>query len=337
MTTRKELIEAAGARYRLSSMTARTSILDEFVAITGYHRKHPIRLLSKRPEPARKRNPTVRRYGPEVCDALGVLWEVSDHVRSKRLKVMIPTLLPALIRHGKLSDDPTLCEQLAAVSAATIDRLLAPLRQAASKGRRRAAGQSSAVRRAIPIRTFGDWDNPVPGNLEVDFVAHSGPQLAGSFIQTLVLTDVATGWTEYIPVLTRDSTLVIDAISKARELFPFPMLAVNFDNDSVFMNDRVVKWCREQGIAVTRARANRKNDQAWVEQEKWRHHQKAGRVRPIRGSGICSGADTAVPRGSAPHQRASAVVQAAQQDAHRRQSRQAIPSAPAACEPGSGT
>lgn len=119
----------------------------------------------------------------------------------------------------------------------------------------------------MPIRTFGDWDDPAAGYVEVDFVAHSGPYLSGSFIQTLVLTDIATGWTEGVPVLTRDGTLVIDAITRARELFPFPLRGVDFDNDSAFMNERVVKWCREQGLEVTRARAYRKNDQAWVEQK----------------------------------------------------------------------
>jgi hypothetical protein len=235
MSTRKELIDAVGARYRSSTKEERGAILDEFVAITGYHRKHAIRVLSKPAEAPKQRDPHVR-YGADVRDALGALWEVSDCVCSKRLKVMIPVLLPAMIRHGRINDDPTLHAQLASVSPATIDRLLAPLRLAASKGRRRAAGHSSAVRRAVPIRTFGDWGDPAPGYLEVDFVAHCGPLLAGTFVQTLVLTDVATGWTECLPVLTRDSTLVIDAIDRARELFPFPMRGVDFDNDSVFMN-----------------------------------------------------------------------------------------------------
>ena len=180
---------------------------------------------------------------------------------------MIPALLPALIQHGRLEVDAALHERLNAVSPATIDRLLEPIRLAAAKGRRRAAGQSSAIRRSVPIRTFGDWDDPVPGYVEVDFVAHCGPQLSGSFVQTLVLTDIATGWTECLPVLTRDGTLVIDAIAKARELFPFRLCGVDFDNDSAFMNERVVKWCRDQGLEVTRARAYRKNDQAWVEQK----------------------------------------------------------------------
>lgn len=175
MSTRKELVDAIGVRYRLGSRSERSSILDEFVAITGYHRKHCIRLLSHPPAPPKERPPSFR-YGPAVREALGALWEVADRVCSKRMKVMIPALLPAMVRHGRINDDPSLHAQLLAVSAATIDRLLASLRLAASKGRRRAAGQSSAVRRAVPIRTFGDWDDPAPGYLEVDFVAHCGPQ-----------------------------------------------------------------------------------------------------------------------------------------------------------------
>lgn len=266
MTTRRELIDAVGARYRATPAAERGAILDEFVAITGYHRKHAIRLLTRPVGEPRKRTPSVR-YGTEVREALRVLWEVSDRVCSKRLKAMIPAVLPALAKHDRLSDCAELRAQLLAISPATIDRLLAPVRLAAAKGRRRAAGHSSAIRRAVPVRTFGDWGDPVPGYVEVDFVAHSGPQLAGSFIQTLVLTDVATGWTECLPVLTRDGTWVIDAIERARELFPFPLRGVDFDNDRAFMNEKVVNWCRGQGLEVTRARAYRKNDQAWVEQK----------------------------------------------------------------------
>jgi hypothetical protein len=265
MATRKELIEVVNSRYREGSLKQRSAILDEFVAITGYHRKHAIRLLSKPAAEPQKRSPRAV-YGADVRQALGVLWEVSDRVCSKRLKAMIPALLPALIRHGKIESDAALQKQLTTVSAATIDRLLEPIRLAAAKGRRRAAGQSSAIRRAVPIRTFGDWDDPVPGYVEVDFVAHCGPHLSGSFVQTLVLTDIATGWTECIPVLTRDGTLVIDAIAMARELFPFRCAALT-STTTAFMNERVVTWCREQGLEVTRARAYRKNDQAWVEQK----------------------------------------------------------------------
>jgi hypothetical protein len=120
MATRKELIETVGARYRAGTVAERSAILDEFVAITGYHRKHAMRLLSRPvPEP-QKRRPSVR-YGPAVREALSMLREVSDRVCSKRLKAMIPVLLPALVRHGKLDEDAALHAQLAEVSPATID------------------------------------------------------------------------------------------------------------------------------------------------------------------------------------------------------------------------
>jgi len=195
------------------------------------------------------------------------LWEASDRLCSKRLKPLIPILLPALERHGRLDLDIELRDKLLTISAATMDRLLSEVRAVAWGGQRRRAGMSSAVRRSVPVRTFGDWNDPPPGYLEVDFVAHSGTSSSGSFVQTMVLTDIATGWTECVPVRTRESVLVIAAIKCARSLFPFPLLGVDFDNDSAFMNELVVSWCRSQGLEVTRYRNYRKNDQAWVEQK----------------------------------------------------------------------
>jgi hypothetical protein len=183
------------------------------------------------------------------------------------LKPIIPVLLPALERHGQLTIDAVICEQLLAVSAATIDRLLSDVRLVARGGRRRRAGFSSAVRRTVPVRTFGDWKDPPPGFVEVDFVAHSGTSAAGSFVQTMVLTDIATGWTECVPLVARSGALVIEGLAAAMTLFPFPLRGVDFDNDGLFMNEPVVTWCRQKGLEVTRSRAYRKNDQAWVEQK----------------------------------------------------------------------
>ena len=180
---------------------------------------------------------------------------------------MIPTLLPALERHGQIVVDDELRAALLAVSPATIDRLLSEIRIAAAQGRRRRAGFSSAVRRSVPVRTFADWGDPPPGFVEVDFVAHSGTNTAGAFVQTLVLTDIATGWTECVPVVMRAGALALEALQMALELFPFPLKGVDFDNDGAFINEPVVDWCRAQGLEVTRSRAYRKNDQAWVEQK----------------------------------------------------------------------
>jgi hypothetical protein len=268
MATKAELVAAIGGRYRASRRAERTKILDEFVAVTGYHRKHAIRLLRPRigdGAPVERR--IHRRYGTEVQQALIALWEASDRLCSKRLKPIIPVLLPALEGHGQLAIDETIRALLLTISPATIDRLLTELRVVARGGRRRRAGFSSAVRRTVPVRTFGDWNDPPPGFVEVDFVAHAGTSAAGSFVQTMVLTDIATGWTECLPLVARSGALVIEALAGAMALFPFPLRGVDFDNDGLFMNEPVVTWCREHGLEVTRSRAYRKNDQAWVEQK----------------------------------------------------------------------
>jgi hypothetical protein len=117
------------------------------------------------------------------------------------------------------------------MSAATIDRLLSGVRIAASGGRRRRAGFSSAVRRQIPVRTFNDWADPPPGFCEADLVAHGGTSVGGAFIQTLTMVDVATGWTECFPLLVRDGTLVVQAIERAQSLFPWLITGLDFDNE----------------------------------------------------------------------------------------------------------
>jgi Integrase core domain len=215
------------------------------------------------------------------------LWEASDRVCGKRLVAMIPTLVPALAQHGRLQLGEGEQAQLLAVSAATIDRVLGDVKVAAAGGRRRRAGFYSAIRREVPVRTFNDWKDPAPGFCEVDMVAHGGTSVAGSFIQTLTMVDVATGWTECLPLVNRDGSLVVEAIKRAQSLFPWLLRGVDFDNDSAFMNEVVVPWCREQKLEVTRSRAYKKNDQAFVEQK------NGAVVRRLMGYGRFDGAETA--------------------------------------------
>src|SRR5690606_38329604 len=153
------------------------------------------------------------------------------------------------------------------ISAASIDRVRATTRASASGGRSRRKSHSSAVRRSVPVRTYADWNDPVPGFFEADLVAQSGPSASGRFLQTLTLTDVATGWTACAPVLFRAQRLLAEVLSVLRSALPFPLLGFDTDNDSVFMNETIKAWCDEGQIAFTRSRPYRKNDQAHVEQK----------------------------------------------------------------------
>lgn len=263
MATRDELLDAVAFRYRSATRVEKGRILTEFTEISGYHRKHAERLLRRTHVADRARpRPERRVYDAAVREALVVLWEAADRICGKRLKPLIPLLIPAMERHGHLALDETVRGLLHQISAASIDRVLAPMRAASSGGRRRQNAHCSAVRRSVPVRTYADWNDPVPGYMEADLVAHSGPSASGSFLQTLTLTDVATGWTECAPLLFREGRLVGEAMTALRAALPFPLLGFDTDNDTVFMNEVIKGWCEARAVEFTRSRPYRKNDQA---------------------------------------------------------------------------
>jgi hypothetical protein len=286
MTTRKELVAALQLRYRSATFGDRIRILDEFVALTGYHRKHAIRLLREDPGAAKGTHERNRLYDEAVRQALTVLWEAADRVCGKRLKALIPKLVDALERHGHLDLDPVIKDKLLKVSAATIDRMLANARAHIDGQRRRRTGVGSAIRSSIPVRTFADWRDPPPGFFEIDMVEHcGGSKTDGEFVHTLTLTDIASGWTECVAMRTRNQMLIIEGFDKVAAELPFAMLGVDSDNDSAFMNQSVFDYCKGRGLVQTRSRAYKKNDQAWVEQK------NGSVVRRLVGYGRLSGAD----------------------------------------------
>ncbi len=102
MATRKELTAVAAERYRTSDHPEKTQILDEFVDITGYHRKHAMRLLRGDVGAQIGRRKRRRIYDEAERNALVLLWEASDRVCGKRLKALMPVLIEAMERHGHL-------------------------------------------------------------------------------------------------------------------------------------------------------------------------------------------------------------------------------------------
>ncbi|UWU67977.1 ISNCY family transposase [Bradyrhizobium sp. NC92] len=265
MATRKELTAAVGERYRSGDRVEKARILDEFVNITGYHRKHAMRLLRGHDGSRTGRRARRRIYGEAERNVLALLWEASDRVCGKRLKALMPMLIEAMERHSHLDLAPEIRGKLLSMSAATIDRALGRIREGLGRQRRRPAAH--ALRRSIPIRTSADWNDPAPGFVEADLVAHSGPSARGSFVQTLVLTDVATGWTECAPLIVREQTLLSTVLTELRKQLPFALLGLDTDNDTIFMNETLKTYCDTANIVFTRCRPYRKNDQAFVEQK----------------------------------------------------------------------
>jgi Integrase core domain len=264
--TRADLANAIRARYGAAEGKDKRRILDEFIAATGYHEKSAIRVLNSASGPARRqirRRPPV--YDESSRAALIVLWEASDRVCGKRLKALLPLLLPALERHGHLRLDAEIRPKILSMSAATIDRLLRTPRSATSNRKTRRVVPEP--RRRIKMRTFADWNEPGPGSMEMDLVAHCGEVNRGSYVHSLVLTDIASGWTEAAPIVVREGTLVVETLERIRASLPFALRAVDVDNGSEFVNDKLIEYCLSHGIELTRSRPYRKNDQAWIEQK----------------------------------------------------------------------
>ena len=269
--TKAELVQVLGIQYRKSSKMGKTRILDQFIAVSGYHRKHAIRLLrGETGSESTQRNASIKNHGRRIYDeavkeALIILWEAADRICGKRLKAILPSLIDVMERHGYLNLNLDVRKQLLKVSAATIDRLLCLVHSSSQskRGKRR----SNKVGNQVPVRTFADWDSPNPGYLEIDFVVHAGGLMVGSFIHTLAGTDVSSGWTEFVPLLAREQSLVVEGLDVMFQHIPFPVLGIDSDNDSAFINDTLLAFCQKHQIEFTRARAYHKNDQAWVEQK----------------------------------------------------------------------
>ena len=270
LSARRELALRTAVRYKNAARPEKKRILDEFLASTGFHRKHATRLLNqilRGERPRRERRGRVRRYGAAVQDALITACRTVNYICGKRLVPFLPELLPTLERHGHLSlSDPTR-QHLLGMSASTADRILRQFRVAHRPHGKSTTKSGQLLKHRVPIRTFADWEETGPGFMEADLVAHCGVHADGPFLHTLVLTDVATGWTECLALLHRSEADVLQALQIVRQLLPFQLVGLDTDNGSEFMNYGLLAYCERETIQFTRGRARRKNDQCFVEQK----------------------------------------------------------------------
>jgi len=263
----KEYAEAVKERYKKATKPEKGRILDEFTQATSLHRKAAIRLFNRRNTKAKKRCGRPRRYGVRIVEELKMVWEASDRLCSKRLHPFLPEFIKVLRRCGESKMTAEIEAELCLMSPATIDRLLHPWKQ---KGGRRSFSTTrpgSLLRSAIPIRTFTDWQENRPGFVEVDLVAHCGESMEGFYLNTLMAVDVATGWSEFIGVWGKGQQRVGTSIHHLRERLPFPLLGLDSDNGSEFINQDLARWCHNEGITFTRSRPYKKNDNCFVEQK----------------------------------------------------------------------
>ena len=263
----REYVEAIRGRYLVAKRKQKSVMLDEFCQTTGYSRKAAIRVLRHPPLAKGGRRGRKREYGLAVSEALREVWAASDCLCSKYLEPWLTDFIPILERQGELKLEEEVKEQLLKMSPATMDRLLKPYRRL---GLRQPHSQSRAhlgIKALVPIRTFGEWANVEPGSVQADLVMHCGDTTEGFHLTSLVVVDVATGWTESRAVWGKGRARVCGAMHEVRRGLPVALKELHTDNGGEFLNEVLYLYLRAEGIASTRGRSYHKNDQAYVEQK----------------------------------------------------------------------
>ena len=282
MSERKAVTKKLALAYRNGAKADKSKVLDDLVMLTGWHRDHARAQLraAVKPKVVKPRSPRPPKFRGEVVSALAVCWEVARYPAGKRLAPMLNLFVPALVDEGVLQLSEKDQTSLMSMSPASIDRHLAPRRRALGWKGRSHTKPGTLLKSQIPIRTWHDWNEDMPGFVEIDLVGHEGGNPAGEFCFTLTMTDIATGWTVNRSIKNKASIWVMEAIDFAAKQFPFPILGIDSDNGSEFINAHLFDYCHSRKITFTRSRPGNKNDGAHVEQKNWTHvRQLVGYLR----------------------------------------------------------
>lgn len=273
--TKKELISNVKPRYLKANKEGKSKILNEFCQNAGYNRKYAIKILQAGYDQNRRakqgRKPRKKIYTREVILVVIKIWELLEFPCGQRLKPALIPMLDSLTRCNELEVSPEIRNQLAAISAKTLDRRLARERSARRLKRNRGTTRhGSLLKSSIPIR-ITEWDTSQVGFVEMDTVAHNGGDPSGEFIYSLDAVEIFSGWSEQIAVLGKGEQGIVQAIDEVKKTIPFILKGLDSDSGGEFINWHLVRYCDQNKLFFTRSRPDRKNDNAYVEQKNNTH------------------------------------------------------------------
>lgn len=271
--TKREVLAKLRDRYSRAGKEHKTKLLDQVVDLFGLHRKAAIRTLRHQPQPqsAPTRIGRPREYDPrQLLPILKPIWLGCQQPCGKRLVAALPDWVPAYEQEcGALATERR--DQLLTISAATLDRLLAPVRLQCGRART-GTRPGTLLRQQIPIATT-PWDIQQPGYLELDTVALCGGSLAGDFTWMLNGVDFCTQWVATRAVWNHGWYNTLEQLRDLEAQLPFALLGMDSDNGGELLNWHVLRYChdRRQPVQMSRSRPYHKDDNAHVEQKNWTH------------------------------------------------------------------
>ena len=273
-------------RYQKASKKEKRAILDEYVKLTGYHRKSAVRLLCTKPvkqvmiylngkavkiKPDKKR-PSNRKgkriYNDEVIDCLRLVWTFFWYKCGKILCPLMRQQMTSIARWPAFNITGEIAEKLMKISPATIDRYLKKDKLALKLKGKSLTKPLKSLKSLIPVRSFYTAEErKKPGFWQTDTVHHCGQSTIGHYVHSLTATDVCSGWIELRSLLNNAQKWSFEALSDIRNTTLLPVLEFHPDNGSEFINQYTEAWCRKEGIAFTRSRSQKKNDNCFIEQK----------------------------------------------------------------------
>jgi hypothetical protein len=270
---KKEVVEIMAYRYHQGKKVDKIRILNELCDIYGYNRKYLIQILNfKTGKKYIRKGPKFKYLKKGLLPPLTSIWLATGQMCSKKLKAAMPEWLP-FYDESKQSLNDAIKAQLLSLSSATIDRLLKPQKVKYKRHGLSGTRPGTLLKNQIPIKT-DHWDVTQAGFMEADTVAHCGNSLAGSFVWSVTMTDIHTGWTEIRATWNKGASGVVTQIKDIEVSLPFAILGFDCDNGSEFLNHHLIRYFAENRslpVQFTRSRPYRKNDNAHVEQKNWTH------------------------------------------------------------------